>query len=88
MLLLFDQFASETQGSANIFEADSVFTLYILERHSARQTANHHRHWQTGPAYDRFAMTNLWINYDAIIHVLVNQVTTATDEVKSSRKFL
>ena len=70
MLLLFDQFAGETQGSADIFKANSVLPLYIFERHSARQTANHHRHWQTCSAYHRLAVTNLWINYDAIVHFL------------------
>ena len=79
MLLLFDQFAGETQCGANVFKANSVLTLHILERHSTRQAANHNRHWQPCPAYHRLAVTNLRINYDAIVHIsLLVQVTTAT----------
>jgi hypothetical protein len=68
VLLLFDQFASETQSTANVFKADSVLPLYILERHSARKAANYQRHWQTCPAYHRLAVTNLWINHDSVVH--------------------
>jgi hypothetical protein len=72
MLLLFNQLAGEAKRSANIFKADPVLPLHILECHPARQAANHHRHRQTCPAYHRLAVTNLWINYDAIVHTFVS----------------
>lgn len=65
--LLLSQFTHVSERSPDVVRGDVVFALYVLERHAARQAAHNHCYWQAGAPNDGFAVTDNWIDDNAVL---------------------
>ena len=68
MLFLVHQFTREFQGRADVFDGQVVLPLHLLKAHPARQTAHNDGHWCSRAADHRFAVTDIGVYDDSIVH--------------------
>lgn len=64
--LLFCELGNEFKRSANISVSEVIFALNFFERHAAGQAASHHSNGQASTSDYRFAVTDIWVDDDAV----------------------
>ena len=67
---LFDQIASELEGSSNIRRRKVVFALYVLEAHPASQAADNNGDGHAGTANDGLSVADRRAYGDTVSHGL------------------
>jgi hypothetical protein len=63
---LLHQVIGERQGSLDIFPRQIIFPLHLLDGHTGSQAADNDGDWHTGSLNERFAMTDGWVDLNAM----------------------
>ena len=68
MFLLIHQFRGEFERRADLGAGQGIFAFHFFKAHAAGKAADHQRDGHSGPANDGFAVTDVWVNDDLVVH--------------------